>query len=459
MKKKAKAKIIILSIINIALAGALAFLIYIAFIADASFTKMGYSYSDITLIKKYQLEDKLTEYNQTVVYAINSVDFKEKNIDYYLLFNNQIDYTGIINELATKYSVADLKKLKSFISEDELIELVDEEPIKNIDNFKALLDLGYDFETSLTLIGSLDDEAVNAILTLPVLNNPDNFIKYVETGYSTETIVAIYNISEETFDQLSNIRYFEKLGDLIQVKGFKVSNLARYFWHMENYGSTVERAVSRVNINAEYVSQDSVNYTSYYTSNPTEAKMDGTEGLVNKSHVLSSDYTPENLVEVDPDYRGNNQLLVKEAAEAFVEMAKACEEAVDRRILAYSNYRSYAVEQSTYASYLINANNDDSVIAGFTSKAGYSEHQTGLAVDICQKGYSYTEMEECKSYEWLNEHCYEYGYIRRYPGNKAWITGYQGNAYHYRYVGKEVASIIHQYSWVYEEYYYLFCGD
>lgn len=459
MNKKDQTKIIFLSVVNVLLGCVLIFLIYIALIRDANFKKMGYSYSDIHLIKKYQLEDKISEYNQSFVYALNSADFDIKKIDYYLLFNSPIDYTKVINDLADLYSIDEMVSLSTLLSQEQLIELVDHEKVTSISSFKALLDKRYDFDQAVLLVNHLDDGALNELLKLPVLNQPENFIRYIQTGYKPQTAVAIYQISEDAFNLLSNLRYFEQLDDLVQVEGFKVSNLARYFWHMENYGSSVERAVARVNINAEYVSQYDLNYLDFYQSNPTIINEVSLATLVNKSHVLSSDYTPDNLVEVDPEYRGNNQLLVEEVALAFVEMAKACEESVNRRILAYSNYRSYAVEQTRYSSMLIDTESSEETIAGYASKPGYSEHQTGLAIDIAQKNYSYTELEECVSYDWLDENCYLYGFIRRYPGSKAWITGYQGNAYHYRYVGKEIAKIIHDQGWVLEEYAYLFCGE
>ena len=63
------------------------------------------------------------------------------------------------------------------------------------------------------------------------------------------------------------------------------------------------------------------------------------------------------------------------------------------------------------------------------SKPGCSEHQTGLAVDI----------EGWDGLMWLEEHCWEYGFILRFPEDKAHITGVMYEPWHFRYVGVEIA--------------------
>lgn len=75
---------------------------------------------------------------------------------------------------------------------------------------------------------------------------------------------------------------------------------------------------------------------------------------------------------------------------------------------------------------------------------GYGEHQTGLAVD-----FLYRE----DSNAWLQEHAYQYGFILRYPSYKEDITKMQYNASHYRYVGKDVALIMKEEDYCFEEYY------
>ena len=85
---------------------------------------------------------------------------------------------------------------------------------------------------------------------------------------------------------------------------------------------------------------------------------------------------------------------------------------------------------------------------------GASEHQLGLAVDIYDQNRSrlvYSEMNQ-ELYAWLDEHCAEYGFIKRYPTRKLLLTGWD-EPWHYRYVGKEAATFIMEQGLCYEEFY------
>ena len=80
---------------------------------------------------------------------------------------------------------------------------------------------------------------------------------------------------------------------------------------------------------------------------------------------------------------------------------------------------------------------------------GTSEHQLGLAVDINADGINSTGWEV---YDWLEEHCWEYGFIRRYPDDKTDITGISNEPWHYRYVGVDAARAITKANLCLEEY-------
>ena len=83
------------------------------------------------------------------------------------------------------------------------------------------------------------------------------------------------------------------------------------------------------------------------------------------------------------------------------------------------------------------------IAAEIIAKPGTSDHQTGLGVDITDKQYDiydYSKMDKA-FFEWLDAHCAEYGFIKRYPSSKKSITGWD-KPWHYRYVGKEAAAFI-----------------
>lgn len=80
---------------------------------------------------------------------------------------------------------------------------------------------------------------------------------------------------------------------------------------------------------------------------------------------------------------------------------------------------------------------------------GTSEHQLGLAVDINADGVNSAGYEV---YDWLAEHCWEYGFIRRYPEDKTDITGVSHEPWHYRYVGVDAAREMTENGLCLEEY-------
>ena len=85
---------------------------------------------------------------------------------------------------------------------------------------------------------------------------------------------------------------------------------------------------------------------------------------------------------------------------------------------------------------------------------GSSEHQLGLAVDIMDRQYRtliYENMDQ-ELFAWLDEHCAEYGFIKRYPTRKLLLTGWD-EPWHYRYVGVEAATYIMEHGICYEEFY------
>ncbi len=87
------------------------------------------------------------------------------------------------------------------------------------------------------------------------------------------------------------------------------------------------------------------------------------------------------------------------------------------------------------------------------AKPGTSDHQTGLAVDITDQQYTfydYSKMDQ-KFFEWLDAHCAEFGFIKRYPSDKKNITGWD-EPWHYRFVGKDVAMFITENNLCLEEF-------
>lgn len=85
---------------------------------------------------------------------------------------------------------------------------------------------------------------------------------------------------------------------------------------------------------------------------------------------------------------------------------------------------------------------------------GTSEHELGLAVDIADMDHQLLDrsQEDTEVQKWLMEHCWEYGFILRYPTGKSDLTGIIYEPWHYRYVGKEDAEQLHTLGVCLEEY-------
>lgn len=118
----------------------------------------------------------------------------------------------------------------------------------------------------------------------------------------------------------------------------------------------------------------------------------------------------------------------------------------DDNIVVQSGYRSKERQQELYDADLASTGLDYSEKV---SKAGYSEHQTGWSVDLTLADGEY---DGTGVYNWINEHCYEYGMILRYAEDKKDITGISYEPWHYRYVGKGHAYYIMQNKLCLEEY-------
>ncbi len=172
--------------------------------------------------------------------------------------------------------------------------------------------------------------------------------------------------------------------------------------------------------------------------------------LVNDNHTLSADYVPEglvNLYEQRHSFRlaSSNIYLARECYEPMQRMFAAAEADDVNGFIVTSGYRDYQRQQEIYAT----------SEAGKAQQPGASEHQTGLAFDVtCETNDGF---ESTPQYAWLCAHAHEYGFIQRYPANKADVTGISYEPWHYRYVGVEAATRIREENITLEEFVEKYC--
>ena len=79
-----------------------------------------------------------------------------------------------------------------------------------------------------------------------------------------------------------------------------------------------------------------------------------------------------------------------------------------------------------------------------------------MAVDIQTYGSNAKTFEEFDEFKWLQDNAHKYGFILRYPKDKEYLTGYEYESWHYRYVGVEVATYIYENNITFDEYYAYF---
>ena len=119
------------------------------------------------------------------------------------------------------------------------------------------------------------------------------------------------------------------------------------------------------------------------------------------------------------------------------------------KIYACSTYRSYSYQEGLYNRYVKKDGFKEAET--YSARAGYSEHQLGLAVDIVNGKWNYLS-EGDKEYTWLINNSYKYGFILRYPHESEYITGYVFEDWHFRYLGIELATKVYESKLTYDEY-------
>lgn len=181
--------------------------------------------------------------------------------------------------------------------------------------------------------------------------------------------------------------------------------------------------------------------------------------VVNKQRPLAADYVPTDLVVPTITMRdniSNDEQHVRQATATALEKMAQAAAAEGIELVLGSGYRSYALQETLFASYAEQSGIEQANT--YSAKAGESEHQTGLAVDLVGADYEcYLQVcfEETPTGQWLKEHAHEYGFIIRFLKGKESITGYQYEPWHLRYVGEELAGAIQQSQQTMEEYFKL----
>ena len=187
----------------------------------------------------------------------------------------------------------------------------------------------------------------------------------------------------------------------------------------------------------------------YVQSQSATAKTPWNLLLVNDWNPMEKGYdTKVQMKTVDRRAINNNQ---KVDARMYDDLMKMLDAGKAYNIGVQSSYRPYSKQEQLYWAQVDRMRGTYSDPVVMQSKAGevvkrpgFSEHNTGLAVDLYGSGdYSLSEtFANTAAYDWLIENCADYGFILRFPKGKESVTGVIYEAWHFRYVGD--AKIAHE---------------
>lgn len=150
--------------------------------------------------------------------------------------------------------------------------------------------------------------------------------------------------------------------------------------------------------------------------------------VANKTYSLPSTYNPGKLLQETQN--AADQMLAAAKLDGF-------------SIHVQSGFRSYETQKNLYNRYVSTSGKKEADT--YSARPGHSEHQSGLAFDVCESTGKYKDacinsnFADTVEAKWLAQNAQKYGFILRYPKDKTNETGYIYESWHFRYVGKELA--------------------
>lgn len=256
-----------------------------------------------------------------------------------------------------------------------------------------------------------------------------------QPALSAEQLAALAQTPASWFDEPALLDALSKLPHYDETRA------QRYLAYRTGGVWTLEQVLRIVNTD-----NDLPRFTAAVDADPD----DGDLILVNKYSRLASDYVPEDLVTVEPAY-SNGGKLKSEVNDAFCDLVEAmwaetgCTLSTPRPTAATRRRRT-----STPATAHSTARRPTD---RFSARAGYSEHQTGLALDVIAPGGTLNGFKNTQQFVWMRDNAHRFGFILRYGDGMEYITGYKFEPWHYRYVGVDAATFIYENDLTFEEYY------
>ncbi len=276
-------------------------------------------------------------------------------------------------------------------------------------------------------------------------NFKDILVTFLPKGYKGEEINYILKLSNANINKLKDKDYID-ISNYYTYKNFNVDNIDRYNKYYEEHNDySYDLVITYVNIKLDLP---------VYTDPAIVSDGNDLLVLVNKYNCLEKTYRPNDLDYASGIY--GNVPMRKMAKDALVKLQEAVKNEINIELLPTTAYRDYSFQSTLYNNYV----KEDGVAAAdtYSARPGCSEHQTGLAIDLKNPIRTNVRLSE-SDYAWLKENAYRFGFIIRFPGNKEFVTGYQEENWHIRYVGMDAAKIIHDDDLTLEEYIDLYVNE
>lgn len=268
--------------------------------------------------------------------------------------------------------------------------------------------------------------------------------KILQVGYNEkETKLLLKKCNNKILDYLLDNEYDPLYYEIVKEPYYLQKNFDDYIEYARNYpGVDKSKVIALVNVHAS---------KGWYQETYKADTSKDLYILVNKFYQLDKGYARDDLVDFSLSYSYQGNKAAKEVVEAFAKMHEDVKKELNVHLMVNSSFRPYEDQEEIYKSFKLQG---EIYADKFAARPGFSEHQTGLSIDITSiQNPTADKFTESTEYEWLKKNSYKYGFILRFPDGKEDLTGYSTESWHFRYLGKEMAKKVYDSGLTFDEYY------
>jgi LAS superfamily LD-carboxypeptidase LdcB len=319
--------------------------------------------------------------------------------------------------------------------------------ILTVKHYAELKDIGYSSQ-EIDAIVKADDRVIQGLLALPRFAQWRRYIddtvyrSIIDQGYPDQSATILAGLPTDVLAKILAFGYRKEYEALLSSKYTVLKDLESYLAYWKSHPALTMRNLQEI-VNTE---SDRAPYTGIRSADVSK----GILTLVNKYFRFASSYVPAKLTTTKVC---GSATLASEASKALGEMCGAMiSEGLHPKVT--SSYRSFQTQTLLYNRYA--AQDGKAQADTYSARPGHSEHQSGYVVDMITGGSSLSTFKNTAEYRWMVVHAASYGFILRYSASKQAITGYIGEPWHWRYVGKEIAADYNAKGMTFDEYYRLY---